>query len=124
LPRGPRPPRSADPRRSRGQESPDVEQRTRQRQPGRDRRQRCGVHPRRSRMKHLLDTGSLPRAEAIGILDIAEEMTLVSEREVKKLPVLRGRTVVNLFFEVSNRTRLLLVASPYRLASHVLNFSA
>ncbi|HJA62360.1 MAG TPA: aspartate carbamoyltransferase, partial [Candidatus Brevibacterium intestinavium] len=55
-------------------------------------------------MKHLLDTGSLTRAEAIGILDIAEEMTLVSEREVKKLPVLRGRTVVNLFFEDSTRT--------------------
>ncbi|RAF12294.1 aspartate carbamoyltransferase, partial [Burkholderia multivorans] len=46
-------------------------------------------------MKHLLDTSSLSRADAIGLLDIAEEMTQLSAREVKKLPVLRGRTVVN-----------------------------
>src|SRR5699024_2341665 len=105
-------------------ESPDVEQRTRQRQPGRDRRQRCGDHLGRPRMKHLLDTGSLTRAEAIGILDIAEEMTLVSEREVKKLPVLRGRTVVNLFFEDSTRTRLSFEAAAKRLSADVLNFSA
>src|SRR5690625_7653808 len=75
-------------------------------------------------MKHLLDTGSLTRAEAIGILDIAEEMTLVSEREVKKLPVLRGRTVVNLFFEDSTRTRMSFEAAAKRLSADVINFSA
>ena len=75
-------------------------------------------------MKHLLDTSSLSREDAIGILDIAEEMTLVSEREVKKLPVLRGRTVVNLFFEDSTRTRLSFEAAAKRLSADVLNFSA
>ena len=75
-------------------------------------------------MKHLLDTASLSREDAIGILDIAEEMTLVSEREVKKLPVLRGRTVVNLFFEDSTRTRLSFEAAAKRLSADVLNFSA
>lgn len=75
-------------------------------------------------MKHLLDTASLSRDDAIGILDIAEEMTLVSEREVKKLPVLRGRTVVNLFFEDSTRTRLSFEAAAKRLSADVLNFSA
>jgi aspartate carbamoyltransferase catalytic subunit len=75
-------------------------------------------------MKHLLDTASLSREDAIGILDIAEEMTQVSEREVKKLPVLRGRTVVNLFFEDSTRTRLSFEAAAKRLSADVLNFSA
>ena len=75
-------------------------------------------------MKHLLDTISLGREEAISILDIAEEMTQVSEREVKKLPVLRGRTVVNLFFEDSTRTRLSFEAAAKRLSADVLNFSA
>ncbi|WP_209373184.1 aspartate carbamoyltransferase catalytic subunit [Brevibacterium renqingii] len=75
-------------------------------------------------MKHLLDTASLSRNDAIAILDIAEEMALVSEREVKKLPVLRGRTVVNLFFEDSTRTRLSFEAAAKRLSADVLNFSA
>ena len=75
-------------------------------------------------MKHLLDTVSLSREDAISILDIAEEMTQVSEREVKKLPVLRGRTVVNLFFEDSTRTRLSFEAAAKRLSADVLNFSA
>lgn len=75
-------------------------------------------------MKHLLDTSSLSREDAIGILDIAEEMTQVSTREVKKLPVLRGRTVVNLFFEDSTRTRLSFEAAAKRLSADVLNFSA
>lgn len=75
-------------------------------------------------MKHLLDTISLSRDDAISILDIAEEMTQVSDREVKKLPVLRGRTVVNLFFEDSTRTRLSFEAAAKRLSADVLNFSA
>ena len=56
-------------------------------------------------MKHLLSTADLSRAEAIELLDIAEDMAQVRDREIKKLPVLRGRTVVNLFFEDSTRTR-------------------
>lgn len=48
-------------------------------------------------MKHLLSTLDLSREDAIRILDIAEEMAAVGTREVKKLPALRGRTVVNLF---------------------------
>ncbi|WCE38594.1 aspartate carbamoyltransferase catalytic subunit [Brevibacterium sp. BDJS002] len=74
-------------------------------------------------MKHLLDTVSLSREDSISILDIAEEMTQVSDREVKKLPVLRGRTVVNLFFEDSTRTRLSFEAAAKRLSADVLNFS-
>ncbi|MCD1285000.1 MULTISPECIES: aspartate carbamoyltransferase catalytic subunit [unclassified Brevibacterium] len=75
-------------------------------------------------MKHLLDTASLDREDAVAILDIAEEMALVSQREIKKLPVLRGRTVVNLFFEDSTRTRLSFEAAAKRLSADVLNFSA
>ena len=52
-------------------------------------------------MKHLLSTENLSGFDAIRILDTAEEMSAVGEREVKKLPALRGRTVVNLFFEES-----------------------
>lgn len=75
-------------------------------------------------MKHLLDTATLTREDAVAILDIAEEMAQVGEREVKKLPVLRGRTVVNLFFEDSTRTRLSFEAAAKRLSADVLNFSA
>ena len=56
-------------------------------------------------MRHLLSTEDLSLHNAIRILDTAEEMAAVGEREVKKLPALRGRTVVNLFFEDSTRTR-------------------
>ena len=75
-------------------------------------------------MKHLLSTKDLSRDDAVGLLDIAEEMTQVSAREVKKLPVLRGRTVVNLFFEDSTRTRISFEAAAKRLSADVLNFSA
>ena len=57
-------------------------------------------------MKHLLSTRDLDRASAIALLDIAEDMADVQNREVKKLPTLRGKTVVNLFFEDSTRTRI------------------
>jgi aspartate carbamoyltransferase catalytic subunit len=56
-------------------------------------------------MHHLLSAADLDRAEIAGILDLAEEMAQVQSRPVKKLPALRGRTVVNLFFEDSTRTR-------------------
>ena len=49
-------------------------------------------------MMHLLSTKDLSRDEAIAILDIAEDMAGVADRDIKKLPALRGKTVVNLFF--------------------------
>lgn len=74
--------------------------------------------------RHLLTTTDLSREAAVDLLDIAEEMTRLSQREVKKLPVLRGRTVVNLFYEDSTRTRLSFEAAAKRLSADVLNFSA
>ncbi|WP_308464673.1 aspartate carbamoyltransferase catalytic subunit [Rathayibacter soli] len=75
-------------------------------------------------MRHLLSTRDLDRAESIGLLDIAEDMADVALREVKKLPTLRGKTVVNLFFEDSTRTRISFEAAAKRLSADVINFSA
>src|SRR3546814_532744 len=75
-------------------------------------------------MRHLLSTAELSRDEALTILDTAEDMADVSEREVKKLPTLRGRTVVNLFFEDSTRTRISFEVAAKRLSADVINFSA
>jgi aspartate carbamoyltransferase catalytic subunit len=75
-------------------------------------------------MRHLLTTKALSRAEAIRLLDIAEDMADVANREVKKLPTLRGKTVVNLFFEDSTRTRISFEAAAKRLSADVINFSA
>jgi len=75
-------------------------------------------------MKHLLTTADLDRATAIGILDVAEGMAQVAHRDVKKLPTLRGKTVVNLFFEDSTRTRISFEAAAKRLSADVINFSA
>jgi aspartate carbamoyltransferase catalytic subunit len=74
-------------------------------------------------VKHLLSTQDLSRADALRILDTAEEMSAVSGREVKKLPALRGRTVVNLFLEDSTRTRISFEAAAKRLSADVINFS-
>ncbi|GAA1695149.1 aspartate carbamoyltransferase catalytic subunit [Microcella alkalica] len=75
-------------------------------------------------MKHLLSTRDLDRATAVGILDIAEDMARTADREVRKLPTLRGRTVVNLFFEDSTRTRLSFESAAKRLSADVITFSA
>ena len=75
-------------------------------------------------MRHLLSTRDLPREDAIRLLDIAEDMADVQDREVKKLPTLRGKTVVNLFFEDSTRTRISFEAAAKRLSADVINFSA
>ncbi|MEJ6489926.1 aspartate carbamoyltransferase catalytic subunit [Leucobacter sp. USCH14] len=75
-------------------------------------------------MRHLLDTRSLSREQAILILDTAEEMAATQQREIKKLPTLRGKTVVNLFFEDSTRTRISFEAAAKRLSADVINFSA
>ena len=75
-------------------------------------------------IKHLLSAGDLDRADAIRILDTAEELLGVASRPIKKLPTLRGRTVVNLFFEDSTRTRISFEAAAKRLSADVINFSA
>jgi len=77
-----------------------------------------------SQLKHLLSAGDLDRDAAIGILDIAEEMADVNNRDIKKLPTLRGKTVVNLFFEDSTRTRISFELAEKRLSADVINFSA
>lgn len=75
-------------------------------------------------MRNLLDTRTLSRADALQVLDIAEDMADTQRREVKKLPTLRGKTVVNLFFEDSTRTRISFEAAAKRLSADVINFSA
>lgn len=75
-------------------------------------------------MRHLLDTKELTLVDALNILDTADYMDEVGRREVKKLPVLQGRTVVNLFFEDSTRTRLSFEAAEKRLSADIINFSA
>ena len=75
-------------------------------------------------MRNLLDTKTLSREDALRILDVAEDMADTQRREVKKLPTLRGKTVVNLFFEDSTRTRISFEAAAKRLSADVINFSA
>lgn len=75
-------------------------------------------------MKHLLSTADLTRSEAISLLDLADEMGQVNSREVKKLPTLRGKTVVNLFFEDSTRTKTSFELAAKRLSADLINFSA
>ncbi|MEV4282826.1 aspartate carbamoyltransferase catalytic subunit [Actinoplanes xinjiangensis] len=75
-------------------------------------------------IKHLRSAADLDAATATLILDTAAEMAALSGREVKKLPALRGRTVVNLFYEDSTRTRISFEAAAKRLSADVINFSA
>lgn len=75
-------------------------------------------------MRHLLSTGDLSRDEALLVLDTAAELAQVGDRSVKKLPTLRGRTVVNLFYEDSTRTRTSFELAAKRLSADVINFSA
>ena len=75
-------------------------------------------------MKHLLSTRDLSREQAIRILDTSAQMAATQEREVRKLPTLRGKTVVNLCFEDATRTRISFEAAAKRLSADVINFSA
>jgi aspartate carbamoyltransferase catalytic subunit len=75
-------------------------------------------------LKNLLSAADLNREAAIEILDIAEEMAGVNHRDIKKLPTLRGKTVVNLFFEDSTRTRISFELAEKRLSADVINFTA
>ncbi|HZR53577.1 MAG TPA: aspartate carbamoyltransferase catalytic subunit [Streptosporangiaceae bacterium] len=74
--------------------------------------------------RHLISAEDLSRDDALLILDTAEELASVADRPIKKLPTLRGRTVVNLFFEDSTRTRISFEAAAKRLSADVINFSA
>ena len=74
--------------------------------------------------RHLLGTEGLTPEEVNLILDTAESFTEVSKREVKKVPTLRGQTVINLFFEPSTRTRTSFELAEKRLSADSLNFSA
>ncbi len=75
-------------------------------------------------MKHLLSINDIDKEFALTILDTAAEMAKVTEGPVKKLPTLRGKTVVNLFAEDSTRTRISFEAAAKRLSADVINFTA
>jgi aspartate carbamoyltransferase catalytic subunit len=74
--------------------------------------------------RHLISAGDLNRADALRILDTAGELAQMADRPIRKLPTLRGRTVVNLFYEDSTRTRISFEAAAKRLSADVINFSA
>ncbi|MDF1605620.1 aspartate carbamoyltransferase catalytic subunit [Nocardioides sp. YIM 152315] len=74
--------------------------------------------------RHLLSAGDLGRDDAELILSTAAELRELADRPIKKLPALRGRTVVNLFFEDSTRTRISFEAAAKRLSADVINFAA
>jgi len=74
--------------------------------------------------KHLLDIESLSADEITTVLDTARQFKAVGERAIKKVPALRGKTVVNLFVEPSTRTRISFELAAVRLSADVINFSA
>lgn len=73
--------------------------------------------------KHLLGIESLTQSDIFAILDTAESMYEISTREVKKVPTLRGKTIINLFFEPSTRTRSSFELAAKRLSADIVNFS-
>ena len=79
--------------------------------------------PPRSRSKDLLGIADLTPEEIVLILDTAEAMKEVGKRPIKKVPTLRGRTVVNLFFEPSTRTRTSFEIAEKRLSADTLNIA-
>ena len=74
--------------------------------------------------KHLLDIESLTAEEITTVLDTARSFKAVGERAIKKVPALRGKTVVNLFVEPSTRTRISFELAAQRLSADIVNFSA
>ena len=73
------------------------------------------------RLRHLLTIEGLPHQTLLDILNTAESFISVGEREIKKVPLLRGKTVVNLFFEASTRTRTTFEIAATRLSADVIN---
>jgi len=74
--------------------------------------------------KDLLGMQDLDAAEIIGVLDTAASMKEIAAREIKKVPTLRGKTMVNLFYESSTRTRTSFEIAGKWLSADVINFSA
>src|ERR671928_1348750 len=74
--------------------------------------------------KHLLSAADLSAADITRVLDTAAHLAKVTDRAIKKVPTLRGRTVCNLFFEDSTRTRISFELAAKRLSADVINFSA
>src|ERR687897_3444144 len=74
--------------------------------------------------KHLLSAGDLTAPDITRVLDTAAHLAKVTDRAIKKVPTLRGRTVCNLFFEDSTRTRISFELAAKRLSADVINFSA
>src|SRR5437764_3970023 len=74
--------------------------------------------------KHLLDIESLTAEEIVPVLDTARAFNAVGERAIKKVPALRGKTVINLFVEPSTRTRISFELSEQRLSADIINFTA
>lgn len=77
-----------------------------------------------SRGKHLLGIGELSPADIIHLLDTAETFRDIATRNVKKVPTLRGRTVINLFFEPSTRTRTSFEIAAKRLSADCININS
>jgi aspartate carbamoyltransferase catalytic subunit len=75
------------------------------------------------RDRHLLGIETLSREEIVLILDTADSMLEIGRREIKKVPTLRGRTVINLFYEPSTRTRSSFEVAEKRLSADILNFA-
>src|SRR5260370_215550 len=73
--------------------------------------------------KHLLGLRGVEAREITHLVDTAESFRDVSKREVKKVPALRGRTVINLFFESSTRTRTSFEIAAKRLSADAINIS-
>ena len=77
----------------------------------------------KGRLKHFLTIEGIDRSLFIEILDYAESFAAVGERAVKKVPLLRGKTIANLFFEPSTRTRTTFELAAKRLSADVLNLN-
>lgn len=75
-------------------------------------------------MRHLVSIRDLSKDSALNLLSVAQDMSQVNDRSIKKLPTLRGRTVVNLFFENSTRTRISFEIAAKRLSADVINVAA
>jgi len=74
-------------------------------------------------LHHLLTLEGLPREHVVRILDTAESFISIAEREVKKVPLLRGKSIFNLFFENSTRTRTTFEIAAKRLSADVINLN-
>ncbi|HFE31911.1 MAG TPA: aspartate carbamoyltransferase catalytic subunit [Gammaproteobacteria bacterium] len=86
-------------------------------------RQRSLQHDSEGRLRHLLTIEGLKRQQIIDILDTAESFISVSDQQVRKVPLLRGKTVVNLFFEASTRTLTTFELAAKRLSAVVLKIN-